>query len=223
MGKCKGKGKRKRKMKQSKILLLSKLACADTGRWAYIPQTMGLDKHNARTILCKCECGTEKPVRIRTLLSGQSKTCVKCMRITHGDSYSKLYKAYQSMHTRCYNNKHLHYARYGGSGIKICQEWHEYVKFKNWAINNGYKEGLQIDRIDTYGDYSPSNCRYVTPKQNARNRKDSHLLTAFGETKPVCVWAEDPRCVVKGTTLRERLRRGEDAERAISSGLRRSV
>lgn len=75
-----------------------------------------------------------------------------------------------SLKQRIYNPKQTGYHRYGGRGIKLCEEWHDPEKFLEWALNNGYAKGLQIDRIDNNGDYEPSNCRWVTPMQNTWNR-----------------------------------------------------
>lgn len=75
-------------------------------------------------------------------------------------------------------------------GIKVCEEWHEASNFILWALNNGYERGLQLDRIDNDGDYCPENCRFVTPKENSRNRRNTKRLTVNGETKTVAEWCE---------------------------------
>jgi len=73
------------------------------------------------------------------------------------------------MFARCYNKNDDMYYRYGGRGISICDQWHEFIPFKDWAFDNGYDKELTIDRIDNDGIYSPDNCRWVTPKVNTRN------------------------------------------------------
>ena len=83
------------------------------------------------------------------------------------------------------------YKRYGGRGIKICDEWlNDKESFYQWAINNGYKEGLQIDRIDNNGNYEPSNCRWVTFKQNNNNRRDNIQYIINGESHTMSEWCD---------------------------------
>lgn len=94
----------------------------------------------------------------------------------HGFSNSRLYTIYRGMLARCYNAKHIHYALYGGRGIKVCEQWRKDKKeFFSWAMNNGYNDNLQIDRIDCNGDYSPDNCRFVTLIENQNNRRCTKL------------------------------------------------
>ena len=96
---------------------------------------------------------------------------------------TKLYATYYAMKSRCYNNNNHAYDRYGGRGIKICDEWlNDYESFYSWSIQNGYREGLSIDRINNNGNYSPDNCRWTTPYYQNRNRRSNHLITVNGET-----------------------------------------
>ena len=96
---------------------------------------------------------------------------------------TKLYAIYHAMKSRCYNNNNHAYDRYGGRGIKICDEWlNDYESFYSWSIQNGYREGLSIDRINNNGNYSPDNCRWTTTYYQNRNRRSNHLITVNGET-----------------------------------------
>ena len=80
--------------------------------------------------------------------------------LKHNMSYSKLYKVWQGMKTRCYNNKFIYYRHYGGRGIKVCDEWiNDFATFYKWAINNGYAKGLTIDRINNDRKDEHNNCR----------------------------------------------------------------
>ena len=95
--------------------------------------------------------------------------------------------------TRCYNQNHKDYSRYGAVGLNICDAW--YGKngigtFVDWAINNGYNDSLTIDRIDGTQGYSPENCRWVTTKQQNLNRSTNHLLEYNGEIKTIKEWAD---------------------------------
>lgn len=111
---------------------------------------------------------------------------------THGYSadYPKLYNVWCTMLTRCYNPKREKYKDYGSRGVCVCPEWQRAENFCKWALENGYKDGLQIDRIDVNGNYEPSNCRWVTPKQNSRNKRNTKFLTVGGVKKCVAEWSE---------------------------------
>ena len=104
------------------------------------------------------------------------------MAKTHGDSKSPLYAVWCTMKARCNQPNSTKYNIYGGRGIRVCDQWvNSYEAFKNWAINNGYKHGLTIDRIDVNGNYSPDNCRWTTPKEQARNTRTNHYVEYDGE------------------------------------------
>lgn len=81
------------------------------------------------------------------------------------------YRTWDSMKSRCYNPKSQRYHTHGGRGIRVCDEWLEYAEFRKWAISSGYRAGLQIDRIDNDGDYTPDNCRWATLQQQLQNRR----------------------------------------------------
>ena len=106
----------------------------------------------------------------------------------HGNE--SLFNTWQTMIGRCENPYRPKYKDYGGRGIKVCPEWKTAQNFVRWALGNGYQPGLQIDRIDNDGDYCPENCRFVTPKENSRNRRNTKFLTLDGATKCVSEWAE---------------------------------
>ena len=98
---------------------------------------------------------------------------------------------HSNMVQRCTNPLSTYYYRYGGRGIKMCDEWrHDRKAFKKWAMQNGYREDLTIDRIDNDGDYTPENCRWVTMKENINNSSRCHYVTAFGEKHSLKVWSE---------------------------------
>lgn len=110
------------------------------------------------------------------------------------------------MKDRCYRQGNKLYRRYGGRGIEVCSEWREsFSLFRSWAERAGYRKGLEIDRIDNNGHYAPDNCRWTTKQANARNKSTNRMLTAYGETKTMMDWSEDPRCEVNYYTLRSRI------------------
>jgi len=86
-----------------------------------------------------------------------------------------------SMMNRCYDPKRHSYPRYGGRGIQVCSEWHDMYVFAEWCRNNGYKKELQLDRIDNDGNYCPENCRFVTSKENSRNRRNTVSVLVNGQ------------------------------------------
>jgi len=115
---------------------------------------------------------------------------------------SPIYKSWSNMHTRCGNPKGKHYNRYGGRGIRICQEWRTFEGFLK-DMQYSYAEGLQLDRIDNNGNYEKSNCRWTDSKTQCRNRNNNTFLTLNGETKTVAEWAEVSG--LKSSTFRQRL------------------
>lgn len=132
---------------------------------------------------CKCDCGNITIVRHGDLRNGSTVSCgcynyeKESAAKTHGYSRTKLGNVFEGMKQRCNNPKNKNYEKYGGRGIKICTEWlNDPKKFFDWAIKNGYKEGLSIDRIDVNGNYEPDNCRWTdseTQCLNQRIRKDN--------------------------------------------------
>ena len=98
-----------------------------------------------------------------------------------------LFNLWQTIKNRCENPNRPNYKNYGGRGIKLCAEWQKAENFVRWALSNGYVKGLQIDRINNDGDYEPSNCRFVTCKQNSNNRRNSVRFYSDGE----CLTAEE--------------------------------
>lgn len=134
---------------------------------------------------CQCECGNEVNVASKELVSGHTKSCgclqkdaIRNLRYKHGDRDSRLYSVWKSMKKRCENSNHKDYRWYGAKGVSVCDEWHDYRAFKKWAMNNGYDGNVEkgrctIDRIDPYGDYEPNNCRWVSMKEQAKNKRRS--------------------------------------------------
>lgn len=178
---------------------------------------------------CLCDCGNYKEIRLDGLKSGATKSC-GCLQkeiakqnkssFKHGKSggKNKLYEIWYGLKQRCLNPNGPSWKYYGGRGIAVCEEWkNNYLKFEEWALSNGYKKGLTIDRIDNNGNYCPRNCRWVTRKEQANNRSSNVYLTVFGETKTMLDWFKDERCKVKiYKTLKSRIEYGWSHEEAIT-------
>lgn len=135
-----------------------------------------------RKVLCICECGNEASVVLNSLRTGNTISC-GCYgakkSITHGLKHHTLYKVMNSMKSRCYNPNAPNYKWYGEKGINICDEWrNDFKTFYDWAIKNGWKKGLQIDRIDNNKGYFPDNCRFTTPRINTLNKQISITNTS---------------------------------------------
>lgn len=101
----------------------------------------------------------------------------------HGLSMHPLYNIFRAMHHRCEDPKNIAYDRYGGRGITVCKEWsYDHLEdFMSWALANGWEKGLEIDRIDNCKGYSPDNCRFVSSKENSRNRRSNRYVVVNGE------------------------------------------
>lgn len=183
--------------------------------------------------LCKCDCGGEKVVASWGLVSGSTSSCGcikreqnKAMFTTHGESSShktRLYRIWAGIKTRCYNKKHEEsYRKYGAKGIVMCEEWKSsYEAFRDWALDNGYKDNLSIDRIDPRGPYSPENCRWATDKQQQNNRSNNHILTFNGIRKTLAEWVD-----ITGftkSTIEHRLSRGWSVADALQTPMRKAA
>lgn len=104
--------------------------------------------------------------------------------LTRGNPLDKrLIEIWRHMHARCENPKHKFYKYYGGRGVKVCEEWFSFVYFAAWAIQNGYEDKLELDRIDANGNYEPSNCRWITHKAQMNNRRSGEKVAIGKVTK----------------------------------------
>jgi hypothetical protein len=137
---------------------------------------------------------------------------------THGLRHNRLYNIYNRMIDRCYYEKLPDYKNWGGRGITVCDEWiKDRTIFFNWALSNGYSDELQLDRIDNDKSYYPDNCRFVTRKDNCRNRRSNKVLVYKGQTKTLVEWSEE--IGFDYTLVKERISRGWDFETAVFAPL----
>lgn len=110
--------------------------------------------------------------------------------LIHGMSDTRLHRIWQQMRRRCYSESCPDYPRYGGRGISVCDDWEQFLPFHDWALGNGYKAHLTIDRRDNNGNYDPDNCQWITRAQQNRNRRDNQRFNFRGDMLMVSEIAE---------------------------------
>lgn len=196
------------------------------GRWAVIERAP--NKGKVTMWHCKCDCGNEKDVCAAKLKNGESRSCgclqkeIVSMRDgNHHLSSTRLHRIWGGMKTRCYNSNYPQYKDYGGRGITVCAEWsNSFTAFYNWAMSNGYQDGLTLDRIDNDKGYSPDNCRWATQKFQNNHKRSNVNITYNGETHNIAEWAEI--LDIPRQTLRDRIQRYNwPVERALTEPVRK--
>lgn len=181
--------------------------------------------------VCACDCGGSKTVCATSLATGSTSSCgclrtenaMAAQKIAHekthcesGKNKTDIYKLYHGMRTRVISRKPCTAKYYLDKNISVCKEWRkDYLKFKQWCLDNGYKKGLLIDRINNDRNYSPKNCRFVTPKQSARNTSANRYLQYKGKSKTIAEWIEISN--INGNTFRARLRYGWSIEKILTT------
>lgn len=163
----------------------------------------------------RCDCGREIELPVQVVMRGRRKTC-GCKRIIHGASRTTMEYTWKSMKDRCQNPKAKEYSYYGGRGIFVCERWQSLA---NFVSDMGPHPGKQytLDRIDNNGPYSPENCRWATRREQMLNRRNTQMVTAFGQTKPLYTWAEEFK--LAPSVIKMRLKRGWPPEIAIKEPL----
>lgn len=171
-----------------------------------------------RMILCRCDCGNEKIVRLLHLVRNRINSCGCEGFQRHGMSESDIYTTWRGIKNRCYGEKTIQPHLYKDKGITMCQEWKDsFIVFRDWSLANGFKHGLQIDRIDNSKGYFPENCRFVTPSENGRNKDNTFKVFYNGVQLPLKKVLEDLNLMDRYYLVIPRINRGWNHEDAINT------
>lgn len=190
------------------------------GRLTALREVERQGKH--RRYLCRCDCGVEKAVNLGHLRRGAVVSCgcyakerARSTRRKHGlfvnhagdpnEARTRLYSVWVNLRQRCENPANPRYARYGGRGIAVCRQWADFARFRDWALANGYRDDLTLDRIDNDGPYEPENCRWATYAVQRRNRPDAYQVPVGGRVLTLAEASQE--LGVSKTRLRNHIRR----------------
>ena len=207
------------------------------GKWTVLEETepyVAPCGKKYRRFKCRCECGQAKDLLLQDLVSGKQKSC-GCLRrerciersTKHGlcSEYKELYTAINDAIKRCTNPNCKSYKHYGARGIKVCSEWmNDKRAFIVWALANGWKKGLDLDREDNDGDYTPTNCRFVERHVNINNRRCTRTSNTGNSLAELYRAAESPS--VSYSCFSHRVEDGWDIQTAlhkVARKLRRGV
>lgn len=178
----------------------------------------------SRKVVTECECGNIKDILLYDIIRGHSVSCgcltkakVINRNTIHSLSNTHLYIVWKNIKKRCLNKKDNQYPDYGGRGITICTEWiNDFKNFYDWCMNNGYEEGLYIDRKNNNGNYEPGNCRFVDSITNNNNKRSNVFLEFKGEKKTIAEWSRITG--ISGRNIHKRIfNRGWSVERALTT------
>lgn len=175
-----------------------------------------------RVFICKCDCGNEKEVRLLHLVRNRTLSCGCSVRTRNGIGNSLLIKVWRQMIVRCSEKEKnpVNIKNYYDKGIRVSDEFMDSDYFYKWSMENGYKKGLQIDRIDNNKGYSPDNCRWTTQKINANNKETTFYVIYNGEKKPIKFVLEDLGLSDNYNTILNRIKRGWNHQKAIDTPIR---
>ena len=176
----------------------------------------------------RCKCGTKKAVRAGAMKGGHTRSCgclqrerTSLFHYVHGAKNrtkkrvrpSPEYTSWAGMKNRCTNKSNKDYKNYGGRGISVCIRWD--ISYENFLADMGQKpKGFEIERIDNNGNYEPANCKWVSKKENANNRRTNRILIHNGVSMNLTQWAG--KLGIHPSTLYSRLRSGWSIERTLT-------
>lgn len=172
-----------------------------------------------RNLLCKCDCGNETEVRWLHLKRNRILSCGCVLNKRNGLGSSLICKVWRQMISRTSeNSKDIYYKR---KNIKTCDEWiNSFDSFYKWSIENGYEKGLEIDRIDNNGNYSPENCRWVTRIVNVNNRDKTLFIDYKGKKIALCILLRELNKLQNYSTIFRRIKRGWNPEKAVDTKIK---
>lgn len=182
------------------------------------------NKFNQVQWKCRCDCGKEVIVKAYSLTTGQTKSCgclkkeqnyINIAKVKHNMTNTRLYNIWRDMKSRCLNPNNKRHKFYFDKGITVCDEWkNDFMNFYNWAINNGYRDNLTIDRINNNGNYEPKNCRWATiTEQN--NNQSNNIRIKYNESEYTL--SELSKIYnIKRATLYDRIKRGWTIDEALN-------
>lgn len=205
-----------------------------------------INKTKNGNAIYSCKCGNNKEIRMIHVRSGAIKSCgcykneclknrvwtdeqkrkVALVTTTHGLRRHPLYSIYADIKRRCENVNCLAYPDYGGRGVKMCDEWKENPQlFINWAIENGWRKGLDVDK-DVIPKklgipsilYSPEMCSIITRKENNNARRSNTIYTMFGRNQTLSQWCDEYK--IKSQNVLRRLKLGWPIEKALTTPIR---
>lgn len=180
----------------------------------------GERKNKKAVWMCQCDCGNQCKVIGTQLTFGATKSC-GCITKKHGMFGSRIYNVWHTMKERCYVKSQTSYPNYGGRGIRVCDEWQEFIPFMEWAYANGYDENAPrgqctLDRINPNGNYEPNNCRWVNTSVQANNRNTNVLIEYNGKSDTLSNHARNAG--IKPTLAEGRMLNGKTVEDIFKNG-----
>lgn len=179
-------------------------------------KSIGSNKNKQRVWYCVCDCGNIKNVVAADLLSGNTRSC-GCLHDEgaserfgkHHGAGTILYRTWKNMKQRCYKPNNKKYCNYGGKGVRICEQWlNDFGSFQEWSHQNGYKEGLTIERKDPNGNYEPANCKWIPFSEQHLNKSNAVKITIEGKEHYLKELAEQYN--IPYVTLWQRYKNGWD-------------
>lgn len=177
-----------------------------------IESVLRYDGKGAR-VICRCDCGAIVNIPLNSLKRRNVKSCGCLNRerlvdrnTIHNGTGTRLFRIWTGLRQRCHNPRSKVYKDYGGRGITVWPGWETFIPFRDWALDNGYRHDLTLDRLDNDGPYSPENCQWITVAQQNLNKRNNVLVEYDGQLIPI---AEASRLSgINRQTISDRLKRG---------------